>query len=68
MIRLNKNQLDFGATVFGALAGVCTVLVTQGIGDRQIVGTVGGVATVFLGVITQRPTSSKPTTEDVEDA
>ncbi|MGL4618346.1 MAG: hypothetical protein ACRCZS_04715 [Chroococcidiopsis sp.] len=67
MIKLNKNQLDYLATVFGTIAGICTVLVTQEIGDRRAVGTVGGVATVLLGVISQRPTTSSPTTEDVEE-
>ncbi len=39
---------------------------TQEIGDPKIVGAVGGVATVCLGVITQRPVNEAPTTEQAE--
>jgi len=67
MIKLNKNQLDTLATIFGAIAGICGVLLTQEIGDRKTVGTVGGVSTVLLGIISQRPADASPTTEDVED-
>lgn len=67
MTKLNKNQLDLLATIFGAIAGICTVFVTQNVGDRQTVGTIGGVSTVLLGIITQRPADASPTTEDVED-
>ncbi len=66
-IKVNKNQLDILATIFGAIAGICTVFITQDVGDRKVAGTVGGVATVLLGIITQRPANAHPTTEDVED-
>lgn len=67
LIKLNKNQLDLLATIFGAIAGICFVLTNQQVGDRKVVGTVGGIATVLLGIITQRPADAHPTTEDVED-
>lgn len=67
MIKLNKNQLDLLSTAFGAIAGICTVLTIQQVGNAKIVGTVGGVSTVLLGIVTQRPASAHPTTEDVEE-
>lgn len=67
MIKLNKNQLDTLATIFGAIAGICTVFVTQNVGDARAVGTIGGVSTVLLGIVTQRPADAHPTTEDVEE-
>ena len=66
-MKLNKYQLDLLATIFGAIAGICGVLVTQEVGDRKVTGTVGGVATVILGIITQRPADASPTTEDLEE-
>ena len=63
--RLNKNQLDLLATIFGAISGIATVFITQDLGDRKVVGTVGGCATVLLGIVTQRPTNAAPTTEDI---
>ena len=66
-MKLNKYQLDLLATLFGAIAGISTVFLTQEIGEPKTVGTVGGVATVFLGIITQRPANAAPNTEDVEE-
>ena len=66
-MKLNKYQLDLLATIFGAIAGICGVLVTQDVGDHKVTGTVGGVATVMLGIITQRPADASPTTEDLEE-
>lgn len=67
MIHLNKNQLDLLGTIFGAIAGVCTVLATQQVGNPKVIGTVGGVSTVMLGIVTQRPATASPTTEEVEE-
>lgn len=67
ILRLNKPQLDLLATIFGAIAGIATVFITQDVGDRKIVGTIGGCATVLLGIVSQRPTDAHPTTEDVEE-
>lgn len=67
MINLNKRQLDLLGTVFGAVAGICTVLITQEVGSPKVLGTIGGVSTVLLGIITQRPTNASPTTEEVEE-
>lgn len=66
-MKFNKNQLDLLATIFGSIAGISTVFITQDVGDRKVVGTIGGCATVLLGVITQRPADASPTTEDVEE-
>ncbi len=66
-MKLNKYQLDLLGTVFYAIAGICGVLVTQEVGDRKVTGTVGGVATVLLGVVTQRPANASPTTEELEE-
>lgn len=67
MIRLNKNQLNTLATILGAIAGIATVFITQDLGDRKILGTIGGCATVLLGIVTQRPANAAPTTEDIEE-
>lgn len=67
MIKLNKNQLDLLATIFGSIAGICTVLTIQQVGNAKVVGTVGGISTVLLGIVTQRPASASPTTEEVEE-
>lgn len=66
-MKLNKYQLDLLGTIFGATAGICTVLITQNVGDKQVIGTVGGVSTVLLGIVTQRPADAHPNTEDVEE-
>ena len=66
-MKLNKYQLDLLGTILGAIAGICSVLVTQDVGDRKVVGTVGGVATVILGIVVQRPADAHPTTEDLEE-
>lgn len=66
-MKLNKNQLDLLATIFGAIAGISTVLATQQVGNPKVIGTIGGVSTVLLGVITQRPANASPTTEDIEE-
>jgi len=66
-MKFNKNQLDLLATIFGVIAGICLVLTNQQVGDRKLVGTVGGISTVLLGIITQRPADAHPTTEDIEE-
>lgn len=66
-MKLNKYQLDLLGTIFGTIAGLCGVMVTQDVGDRKLVSTIGGAATVLLGIITQRPADASPTTEDLED-
>lgn len=66
-MKLSKPQLDRVSTLLGAVAGVCTVLVTQDVGHPKLIGTVGGIATVGLGIITQRPADKAPTTEDIEE-
>lgn len=65
-MRLNKNQLDLFGTVLGLVAGVSTVLTTQGVIDQKVGGSVSGIATVLLGVVVQRPTDAEPTTQQVE--
>lgn len=65
--KLSKPQLDLLGTVFGVVAGCCGVLVTNQVGDQKIIGTIGGVATVLLGYVTQRPANAHPNTEDIEE-
>ncbi len=65
--KLNKHQLDLLSTIFGTIAGICGVLLTQEVGEPKTIGTIGGGATVLLGVVTQRPADVAPTTEDIED-
>lgn len=65
-MKLNKKQLDVLSTILGAIAGIATVLGTQEVINPKLAGTVGGVATVMLGVVTQRPADAHPTTEEVE--
>lgn len=67
-MKLNKNQLDMLGTFFGVIAGISGVLVTQQVGNPKIAGTVGGIATVLLGVVVQRPATEPPTTQQVEQA
>lgn len=66
-MRLNKWQLDFLSTLFGLIAGISAVLVTYEVVPPKLGGTVGGISTVLLGCITQRPADARPTTEQVED-
>lgn len=66
-MRLNKNQLNILGTTLGAIAGIASVLGSQNIISPRIAGAVGGCATVLLGVVVQRPATSHPTTEDVEE-
>lgn len=66
-LRLNKHQLDTLGTILGVIAGISTVLSTQGVVDKKIAGTVGGIATVFLGYVVQRPANTPPTTEQTEE-
>ncbi|GET37431.1 hypothetical protein [Microseira wollei] len=66
-LKFNKNQLDTLGTILGLIAGISTVLSTQGVVDKKIAGTVGGIATVFLGYVVQRPAKSPPTTEEAEE-
>jgi hypothetical protein len=47
---LKKYREDL-ATFFGAIAGICAVLVANGFLDAAIGGTIGGIATVLLGSI-----------------
>lgn len=51
MNKFIKRHRDELATSFGALAGICGVLVANGVLDPDIGGSVGGVATVLLGAI-----------------
>ncbi len=67
MIKLNKKQLDFLGTGLGLIAGIATVLTTQGVISGKVGGTVSGVATVLLGYVVQRPATAEPTTEEVEE-
>lgn len=60
-------QLDWLGTALGAIAGISGILLSNGVGNAKVVGTVGGIAGVCLGIITQRPATSTPTTEQVED-
>ncbi|MGH8002949.1 MAG: hypothetical protein ACREPR_26820, partial [Brasilonema sp.] len=52
--------------ILGVVAGVSTVLTTQGVIDGKVGGSVSGIATVLLGVVVQRPTDAEPTTQQVE--
>lgn len=66
-MRFNKWQLDFLSTVFGLTAGISAVLVTYDVVPKRVGGTIGGISTVLLGYVTQRPTDARPTTEQVEE-
>lgn len=65
-MRFSKKQLDFLATLLGAIAGISGVLVANDAISPKIGGSIGGVATVLLGIITQRPADKHPTTQEVE--
>jgi hypothetical protein len=66
-VKFNKNQLNTLGTALGLVLGISTVLGTQGVVDKKIAGTIGGIASVFLGYVVQRPANEPPTTEDVEN-
>lgn len=66
-MKLNKWQLDCLSTIFGLTAGISAVLVTYDVVPKRIGGIVGGISTVLLGYITQRPADARPTTEQVEE-
>jgi len=66
-MELNKRQLNFLGTFFGAVAGIAAVLVTNGVVNAKLGGAIGGTATVLLGLVVQQPASSAPTTEDLEE-
>lgn len=59
MFKFSKQQLDTLGTILGLVAGICGVLVSNHIGDENIIGTVGGIATVCLGYVVQRPSDLK---------
>lgn len=66
-MKLNKQQLDQLATLFGLIAGIFTVFGKyQVVPDREA-GIVSGISLALLGAIVQRPASSHPTTEDLEE-
>ena len=66
-MKLNKAQLDFLSTLFGIIAGISGVLVVNGYLDAKLGGTIGGISTVLLGYVTQRPADARPTTEQLEE-
>ena len=68
MFKLSKPQLDTLATLFGAIAGICGVCITQEVGNPKVVGTIGGISTVLLGAVSNRPATASPSTEDVEES
>lgn len=51
------------ATIFGAIAGICGVLVANGVINPTIGGSIGGVATVLLGVIANYGVNQGPRTK-----
>lgn len=66
MLKLNKEKLDLLTTVFGIIAGVSAVLGTYEVISPTIAGLAGGISTVLLGTLAQRPANQSPTTEDLE--
>lgn len=66
-MKFNKRQLDFLSTALGLAAGISGVLVANDIISPKVGGTVGGLSTVFLGYLVQRPADARPTTEQVEE-
>jgi len=53
--RLSKADLDWLGTILGAIAGISGVLVAQGWMDERVGLTIGGISTVLLGVVVQKP-------------
>lgn len=66
MIKFNKPTLDALGTLFGVVAGISAVLGTFEVVSPRVAGAVGGIASVLLGVVTQKPATATPTTEQVE--
>lgn len=52
---MKKKDLDKLGTFLGLIAGISGVLVSNHVISPKVGGTVGGIATVFLGVVVQRP-------------
>ncbi len=67
-MKLSKPQLDILATVLGAIAGICIILDTEEVGNRKLVRVTGGIATVMLGMVANKPATASPTTEEVEES
>lgn len=65
-MRLSKEHLDFFSTLCGLIVGVSGVLVANGVVNPKIGGTVGGIAGVCLGYLTNKPASAHPTTQELE--
>ncbi|MGI8500427.1 MAG: hypothetical protein ACR2LR_04725 [Hassallia sp.] len=55
---MNKKNVDRLATFLGLIAGISGVLGANEMLNPKVAGTVGGVATVCLGYLVQRPTNS----------
>ena len=53
---MNKKYMDRLATILGLIAGIAGVLGANDMLNSKVAGTVGGVATVCLGYLVQRPT------------
>lgn len=68
LIRLSKQQLDQLSTLCGITAGVCTVLTDNQIIPTKWGATIGGIAMVFWGYLTNKAAGRSPTTEQVEEA
>lgn len=66
-MKFSKRQLDSAATLLGLIVGISGVLVQFDVVPEKLGGTVGGIATVLLGYIVQRPADAHPTTEETED-
>ncbi len=55
LFKLSQADLDRITTFLGVVAGLCTVLGTQGIIPQQYAASIGGAATALLGYLVQRP-------------
>jgi len=67
MLRLSKLQLDDLSTLCGLVSGICTVLVSNQVISTKVGSTVGGIALVILGFLTNKTATRSPTTEQLEE-
>lgn len=58
---MNQTTLDRLSTIFGAIAGISTVLGGTGLINQGAAGTIAGLSTAILGYLVQRqPQPSQP--------
>lgn len=56
---MSKSTLNTLSTIFGLIAGGCSVLGNTGVINHNLAGTIGGIATALLGYLVQQPAAGE---------